>query len=397
MAAGDERVTLETFDGSDVSTYRRWKRGAQLMLAAMPNTVPKEKYGPHLLQYIKGEAELVCEAIPVEKLCQEGGDKLVFELLDEKYGPQPTDLLHRALKDFFYDLQVKSSESFQQFQARYFYATQKLEEQEFKSSTSSSTTGKAADTNVVETDNDVFVTEDAEVKELLQRFSSKKQAWEKRLATDVGNPGFADSHSTGNRQRPYQWRSAGHGRWEREARWSEAPADIQVETRSPAPEVFCQRDVLQDVLSSDAHDSNVDFDPALARCGVPDTACRPMLVGEYILGLGLRVKRVKCRNRFRFGNSGALESEEVAIIPAKIGSKVICVKASVLNGHGSRTPLLLSKELLRSLGAVMDMSRDQCHFRHVGETVVLRETNRGHYGIPMFEAVNVEEGRQHHG
>ena len=311
MAAGDERVTLETFDGSDVSTYRRWKRGAQLMLAAMPNTVPKEKYGAHLLQYIKGEAELVCEAIPVEKLCQEGGDKLVFELLDEKYGPQPTDLLHRALKDFFYDLQVKSSESFQQFQARYFYATQKLEEQEFKSSTSSSTTGKAADTNVVETDNDVFVTEDAEVKELLQRFSSKKQAWEKRLATDVGNPGFADSHSTGNRQRPYQWRSAGHGRWAREARWSEAPADIPVETRSPAPEVFCQRDVLQDVLSSDAHDSNVDFDPALARCGKPDTACRRTLVGEYILGLisdflatqGLRVKCVKCRNRFRFGNS----------------------------------------------------------------------------------------------
>ena len=90
-------------------------------------------------------------------------------------------------------------------------------------------------------------------------------------------------------------------------------------------------------------------------------------------------------------NSGTLESEEVAIIPAKIGSRVICVKGSVLNGHGSRTPLLLSKELLRSLGAVMDMSRDQCYFRHIGETVVLRETNRGHYGIPMFEAVNVEQ------
>ena len=64
------------------------------------NTVPKEKLGPRLMQHIKGEAELVCEAIPVEKLCAEGGNKRIFELLDDKYGPQPSDLLHRALKDF---------------------------------------------------------------------------------------------------------------------------------------------------------------------------------------------------------------------------------------------------------------------------------------------------------
>ena len=130
MSSLDDKVTLEAFDGHDPSANRKWKRRTQLMLAALPNTIPKEKLGPRLMQYIKGEAELVCEAIAVEKLCAEGGDKLVLELLDEKYGPQPTDLLCTALKEFFYELSVKQGEAFQQFQARFFAAEQKLKEQE---------------------------------------------------------------------------------------------------------------------------------------------------------------------------------------------------------------------------------------------------------------------------
>ena len=102
------------------------------MLAALPNTVPREKLGPKLMQYIKGEAELVCESIPVDKLCKEDGDQLVFALPDEKFGPQPTDLLHAALKEFFYELYVKNGETYQNFQARFFHANQKLEEQEVK-------------------------------------------------------------------------------------------------------------------------------------------------------------------------------------------------------------------------------------------------------------------------
>ena len=96
------------------------------MLASLPNTVPKEKLGPRLMQYIKGEAETVCEAIAVEKLCAEDGDKLVFKLLDDRFGPQPTDLLQKALKEFFYELQVKQGEPFQQFAARFYAANLKL-------------------------------------------------------------------------------------------------------------------------------------------------------------------------------------------------------------------------------------------------------------------------------
>ena len=102
----DERSTLEAFDGTDPVAYKKWKRRAQLMLAALPTTVPKEKWGPRLLQCVKGEAELVCETLPVEKLCKDKGEQLIFDLLDDKYGPPPQDLLHKALKEFFYELQV---------------------------------------------------------------------------------------------------------------------------------------------------------------------------------------------------------------------------------------------------------------------------------------------------
>ena len=97
----DDRVALESFDESEPGAYRKWKRRAQLMLAALPNTAPKEKLGPRFMQGIKGEAEQLCERIPVEDLCSEGGDLKVFKLLDEKFGPRPVDLLHTALKTFF--------------------------------------------------------------------------------------------------------------------------------------------------------------------------------------------------------------------------------------------------------------------------------------------------------
>ena len=63
------------------------------MVAALTNTIPKEKYGPRLMQYVKGEAEQLCEGITVEDLGSEGGDVRIFKLLDEKFGPLPMDML----------------------------------------------------------------------------------------------------------------------------------------------------------------------------------------------------------------------------------------------------------------------------------------------------------------
>ena len=49
------------------------------------------------------------------------------------------------------------------------------------------------------------------------------------------------------------------------------------------------------------------------------------------------------------------------------------LKAAVLEGHGRRTPLLLSKELLRTLGAVLDMCLDEVCFRAKGARVKMVE------------------------
>lgn len=99
------------------------------MIAGLPTTVPKEKYGPRLMEFIKGEAEALLETIAVEELMKKDGDKEIWTVLDEKYGPQPRDLLQHALKNYLYDLQVKPFETYQQFMARHDGAIRLMKEQ----------------------------------------------------------------------------------------------------------------------------------------------------------------------------------------------------------------------------------------------------------------------------
>ena len=58
-------------------------------------------------------------------------------------------------------------------------------------------------------------------------------------------------------------------------------------------------------------------------------------------------------------------------------------QAAVLPEGGSRTPLLLSKEIMRWLGCSMDMSKDQLWCSKIGQKIQMRETDRGHYAIPV--------------
>ena len=133
----------------------------------------------------------------------------------------------------------------------------------------------------------------------------------------------------------------------------------------------------------------------LACHGVPDTACRRTLIGEAVLRRmslvlgksGLRVRFVAETHDFRFGNAGTLRSVRSAMIPVCIGGKKFVVKAAVLPGTGSETPLLMSKELLRGLGARLDMGRDVMHVAKFGIDVPLKETERGHYALPLFQGL----------
>ena len=131
-AATSEKAKLEVFDGRDPSLYRQWKRRAQLLLAALPSTISAEKHGPKLMSCIGGEAENLLESLEIEKICSEGGDKLIWSVLDEKYGQRQIDMLQENLKHFFYELSIRSGESFRQFSARFATGQRKLEELQVK-------------------------------------------------------------------------------------------------------------------------------------------------------------------------------------------------------------------------------------------------------------------------
>ena len=78
-SADDKTPILETFTGQDPTSDKLWKRKALLMLASLPTSIGKEKYGAKLMQCVSGEAESLLETLDVE-----GGEKKVLSILDEK-------------------------------------------------------------------------------------------------------------------------------------------------------------------------------------------------------------------------------------------------------------------------------------------------------------------------
>ena len=145
-------------------------------------------------------------------------------------------------------------------------------------------------------------------------------------------------------------------------------------------------------LESEEHSVFDGANAPISSHAVPDTACRKTLIGQYTLrdmerhvhGRGLKVKRLKGVNVFRFGNAGELTSTEIAHIPVYLGSTPVVIKAAVLPGSGAKTPLLLSKELLKWLGCKINMDDDVMMFSRLNEKVKLGQTDRGHYAIPLF-------------
>lgn len=557
-SADDKTPILETFTGQDPMSYKLWKRKALLMLASLPTTIGKEKYGAKLMQFVSGEAESLLETLDIEEIVKEGGEKKVLGILDEKYMPQPRDLLHSALKTYFYDMVVKPGEPYQQFLARLDTSYRKLKEQdvelnatvrgymllkklrlesreesmiltatkgsmtykeivdalraifpEGKGSSSRSKEVFQAEVNdptgalSADSDNDVLEVMEAiadefqgreddfddeevleafesyaevrkkivekkkargyssgredpnkwrltgtmrgkievlksktrchlckklghwkrecpsrkgrdqqqakssgsngpaevhvqevisleeehdghaEIWEMFRKKSSKATTWKDQGATGVLNSGFADTHASGNRQRlgDMTLRVTEDSNDDQESPTSEKDFD---------PDVFQAEEVLSvnEVLIGE-----VKPPIALGQCAVPDTACRRTLVGERTLQLieehigkqGMGIIRKNEKAEFRFGNSETLVSRECAVIPAMIGSRRLLVRASILPGKGRNTPLLLSKEFMKSMGIRLDLREDSVEFSAINEVMPMGITERGHYAIPMFE------------
>ena len=124
----DERPKLERFDGSQPSFYRRWRRKAELMLLALPNTYTKDRWGAKLLEYISGEAKEPREHVPLSDLVKEKGHELIFKALDERYKELDKEVLHNHLNAYFYDTSIRSGETFRNMTVRLDSAYRRLQE-----------------------------------------------------------------------------------------------------------------------------------------------------------------------------------------------------------------------------------------------------------------------------
>ena len=95
-------------------------------------------------------------------------------------------------------------------------------------------------------------------------------------------------------------------------------------------------------------------------------------------------ERLAEENEFRFGNTGLIRARWVVKIPLQFARTAAMVHAAVLPEKGARTPLLLSKEVLKWLGCVLDLERDVVVFKKLKEDIKMKETDKGHYTIPVL-------------
>ncbi|CAE7889512.1 unnamed protein product, partial [Symbiodinium necroappetens] len=531
----EERPRLERFDGSQPSTYRRWRRKAELMLLALPNTYTKDRWGAKLLEYVGGEAEEVCEALPLDKITKDGGHTLILEALDERYKELQKEALHNHLQEYFYGLQIKPGESYRNMIVRLDSAYRRLQEHSVELPTEvrgwfvlrklqldaaseamlmTHTKGslkhpdvikaiqaiypqgiakasQARTKEVYEATNEVAEVDGEElIEDVFQAVADQVQSSEeyddedavdvfetykevrKRLQQKKLGRGYKPDASQ-------QWKLSGtvkgklemlksktkchlcheRGHWKRECpRRGQAPGAARQQRPSGSNEAmvadedgghyksieeehFLDVDELErfeiflaekeggvEVILADREEAvdqggevRGDFERSLseflhssefckdersheaymtdcadlAEHGVPDTACRRTLVGESVLQrmsealrqLGLRVRFIRENHEFRFGNSGTLKTKVSALIPVCLGGKQLAIRAAVLPGAGSETPLLLSKELLRKLQVKLDMGNDRIEIGRYGVSAKLRETERGHYALPLFEGL----------
>ena len=98
--------------------------------------------------------------------------------------------------------------------------------------------------------------------------------------------------------------------------------------------------------------------------------------------------RTPCVINFRFGNQGMLTSDWAFVVPL---SPKLHLKIAVVDGA---TPFLLSSALLRTIGAVIDTSKDVMWCRRFNCSVSLHLTDRGLFLLDMKELL--QKAWNHH-
>ena len=541
----EERPRLERFDGSDPASYKRWRRKAELMLLALPSTIAREKWGPKLCEFLYGEAEEVCEGIPLDKLTGDAGYKLIFETLDARYADLEQDAMQKYLNEYFFKTQIKAGETYRNLTIRLDTAYRNLQEVNVKlpeevrgwfllrklaldksseamvlTATSGSlkysdvtkaiksifpqgrcvsTANRLKDVYAAETEgedgtengggdeeeHEVFQVvadqfqglesyDDEEALDVLETYQDiRRKLQQKKMGRGykAAAPAWSLTGTVQGRLEQLKSKTRCHickqtGHWKREcpkrrdhatsssarsgstkdtkdamiadlgaipedkSEWfvpveeiedldvflvegDRGEVDIVIagqgetdceqidavfqggleKSRLLSPRVF--DDAPERAQSSDAYMAECSDDVECASVtthAVPDTACRRTLIGQRVLeGLvkelgrrGLRVRYMDEKHEFKFGNAGKLRTTQCVVIPACIGDRLIALKAAVLPNAGADTPLLLSKECLRGLKATLDMERDVMYVGKFGVSIDMKETERGHYAIPIL-------------
>ena len=127
--------------------------------------------------------------------------------------------------------------------------------------------------------------------------------------------------------------------------------------------------------------------------GIGDSGCSRTLIGQDTLNHFMRMYQTKCMpeptdrkecNLFRFGNGHEEVSERVVSMPISINGQKGRIDAAVIKGSA---PLLLSRNTMKSLNAVLDFSAETLSLGG-GPPKPLQVNSAGQY---VIDVLNTEE------
>ena len=130
------------------------------------------------------------------------------------------------------------------------------------------------------------------------------------------------------------------------------------------------------------------FDSAVVDTACTSTICGRKWLDRYVSSLEVGQQKEIARNHsdvtFRFGDRRKIVSEELVIIPTKIGDTVCKIKTEVVQND---IPLLSSKESLKRENAVLDLKNDKAVL--FGNEVKLKQTSSGHYCVTLVRIMEL--------
>lgn len=193
----------------------------------------------------------------------------------------------------------------------------------------------------------------------------------------------------------------------------EADVLVQVATEGQKEMQSIIRQARRERLRRDEEQKSDDSDEETAvpvnfqnahRVGqaIVDTGCGKTVIGEENLHAlrelveahGDKVAKIEkfTPTKFKYGNEEVNTSTGLWVIPWKIGSKRLLIRAHSVPG---KTPFLLSKPMLKALGAIVDTVSDTLELTAIKEKVRMAEARSGHYVVNIVdEDVAVEDGNE---